>query len=612
MRDQNDRQNRLPPIEYDRATLNKRQANYKAVAKLNFDGWQGGRLPPPVYVLRALAKLVGRENLSKVIRTVAQNQIDRYVSVEFKTESYMAQYLNQPLQVWDNINKRLFSTVFVHLHKELTVLKLLGIYGETEQAKIEAPFNTPKSVCQKSIRQYYHSEFKDIANGCVLIFLMHDRDMTLPRSVTIEALPGQFEVFECLYAGKKSTRPLDIVLAEIEADAPAPLMNPTPAPASATVSIAPAQASAAETMVSKKPFNPVFVGAKTQETEVNPGHGIIIDGIVNDIMVNLLNELPKSPKRSAPDNPPHEEETLEMPLDNQPEERSYEAINAKIDQLPQFSSANFREIEPEKTVFSASSPAKKQQSQPDEIWVDSMIGEEKKLNLIKSPLENQIAGIEVEGQGEAFSPIITRKERNEKLKNVVIIGDSHALHWQKGIFLGRNFQAKMKAVSGDTASDMNKKLASGEVKIPEKNENVIISIGTNDAKMARNDTINELCESIIKIRVQAPSAKISLMNILPRRIKTHVEYDRLPPSKKVKEEEIGDRFELKRQVLKLEFFNLFKSKIIDNLISVDIDPKRPDLFFKHGSKGVDMYHLSDKANDENILPAIKRTLLGQA
>jgi len=116
--------------------------------------------------------------------------------------------------------------------------------------------------------------------------------------------------------------------------------------------------------VPKKPFqfNPIFVGAKTHGTKINPGHEIIIDDIVNNIVVNLLNEIPSSPKRPAPDNPPPEEETLKMPLDNQPENRSYGAITAEIDQLPQFSSANFHAIEPEKNVFCVPGLANKQQS----------------------------------------------------------------------------------------------------------------------------------------------------------------------------------------------------------------------------------------------------------
>ena len=218
----------------------------------------------------------------------------------------------------------------------------------------------------------------------------------------------------------------------------------------------------------------------------------------------------------------------------------------------------------------------------------------------ESPAPQTIEGID--DLPDKFTPVTTRRKKNrDKIRNVLIAGDSHAKHWNKSDEFVKHLGFQNIAESGYTAQKLNRKLKS--TKIPATTKHTIISIGTNDADKGLKNTISELCQAIQEIKAQADS-KIYLMDIYPRKIRPANHLDSKNPIKMEAERLRAQDFEIHRARLRKQYRELLQINVIDDIISVEIDPKRQDLYHK----GLDPLHLSTNTNDRHVLPEIRRVL----
>ena len=94
------------------------------------------------------------------------------------------------------------------------------------------------------------------------------------------------------------------------------------------------------------------------------------------------------------------------------------------------------------------------------------------------------------------------------------------------------------------------------------------------------------------------------MDIYPRKIRPANHIDNKNPEKLEAERLRARDFEINRARLRKQYRELLQINVIDGIISVEIDPKRQDLYHK----GLDPLHLSTNTNDRNVLPEIKRVL----
>ena len=118
---------------------------------------------------------------------------------------------------------------------------------------------------------------------------------------------------------------------------------------------------------------------------------------------------------------------------------------------------------------------------------------------------------------------------NEKLKNVVIIGDS-MLNNIKGKGLSKSKKVDILNIPGDTSGDIVDKI---DDVLEGKSESLIVHVGTNDQTNNVN-LLNNVKKIVNKVKTTSPDTVLSFSNIIIRKGKKNLEKMRADTNSRLK------------------------------------------------------------------------------
>ena len=576
-----------------RATMEKALANYDRLAKINFAGWKGARVPGPLQILKALRYTMGPA--LKHVVTINQVPHTRDYTLEFDSCASLGLAINKIVEIWNPVEQRRISKRIVHQSRKVTVVKLEGLQSSVMEVNVKTPFESAQSnVMNVEVQRFRGDVYGHIRTGRQFVYVSHDCTWVAPTSVTIEVLPGQSEQFECLYAGyelvpssstqsteqqgKAREKKTSLTESTTEQQGKAREKKTSPTLSSEQPSAeqptAEASAEAPQQTVAIVVQETTSVAqeatADTQEVSVAPVSTV---PIVAQEATSLVQETSADTQEVSVGS---EETTTTTPTTESTTEQGEAREKKTIVEDAEQRSAREKKTTP-------------QPSEEEDFWRSLPMTAEERETLF----------------GEVATPVTpatTRLARKVMHEKVLFVGDSHAKWWPKAPGYKRWFDNPMNiAESGYTTQDTIERIERLDVN-PTAVSHVVVSAGTNDCYQKHSDAVENLRLIVEKLQDKINAPRIFMVAIPPRKISKHGSI--IDPISEEKEVEKKKAYEGWRSWLQAGMDKLQSEGVIDGIVRPTYNERKEEFYLSPR----DFVHHSNFFNDKIVLSEVHRII----